>query len=346
MYCAESIDVGYLTLDQLTECRGQNLRNILAVVQFSATGGGAVALPDVRTVEVMMPPLGDEPTAFEVWRAPGPLQSGQTGLVRHRSNASLLFGCVVIAEADAPIAGGGRTALEAATECAYEELFRCVDARGFPHLWRIWNYLPDINGDAFGMERYQQFNSARRRAFLQARRDIARNVPAACALGSAPGSPLSVYFLASNRPGTPIENPRQVSAYEYPPQYGRASPTFSRAIVSPGPARAVLLVSGTASILGHRTVHEGDVLAQTRESIANVRALVEAANRKTGAQDFAVDELGFKVYLRRAADLPACAAELRRTLGSATPIVYLRADICRSDLLVEIEAVGGARRTP
>jgi hypothetical protein len=45
-------------------------------------------------------------------------------------------------------------------------------------------------------------------------------------------------------------------------------------------------------------------------------------------------------------DRRACAAELRGALGPEVPIVYLRADMCRSDLLVEIEAVGHCRHAP
>ncbi len=343
MYPARSIDVAYLTADQLKRYRQPDLRGVIGVVQFSQIGG-ADALPGVGCVHVMIPPLGEAPNALEVWHAAEPLESGRAGLVCYRSNSSLLFGCVAIAEADGPAPRDGRTALEEATERAYGELFRCIDQCGFPHLWRIWNYLPDINREADGTERYRRFNAARRRAFLQARRQVAGNVPAACALGSAAGSPLTIYFLASTEPATPIENPRQVSAYEYPPQYGRASPTFSRAVLSLGAARAVLLISGTASIVGYRSVHDGNVLAQTREAVENIRALVAEANRVAGTRAFDIGDLAYKVYVRRAADLPACAEELRRTFGPSAGILYLRADICRSDLLIEIEAVGCSDR--
>jgi hypothetical protein len=47
-----------------------------------------------------------------------------------------------------------------------------------------------------------------------------------------------------------------------------------------------------------------------------------------------------KVYVRHAADLPVIQAELCSALGSSAPVIYLKADICRQDLLVEIEATG------
>jgi chorismate lyase / 3-hydroxybenzoate synthase len=163
-------------------------------------------------------------------------------------------------------------------------------------------------------------------------------VPAACALGSPSGSPISIYFLAARRPPKMIENPRQTSAYHYPPKFGKHSPIFSRACVWGESAR--LFVSGTASIVGHETIHRGDVVAQTRETLVNIGALLEEANRVVGADRYSLDGLKLKVYVRNPADLPAIEATLAQLLRPAAGIVYLQADVCREDLLVEIEAVG------
>ena len=55
---------------------------------------------------------------------------------------------------------------------------------------------------------------------------------------------------------------------------------------------------------------------------------------------FELGALACKVYLRRPADLPVIKAELAAALGAGTRFIYLQADICRQDLLVEIEATG------
>jgi chorismate lyase / 3-hydroxybenzoate synthase len=232
-----------------------------------------------------------------------------------------------------------RTALHAATEQAYREIFATLDDLAYPHLLRVWNYLPQINVDTHGTERYRQFNSARRSALSASGRDVSGNVPAACALGSATGSPLVIYFLASREAPTVIENPRQVSAYEYPPQYG-PKPAFSRASLLSEASGAILFISGTASIVGHRTVHAGDVAAQTRETLVNIEALLGEANRVSGASRFCMERLAYKVYVRNGADLPLIQSQLHAALGFHAQVVYLQADICRQDLLVEIEAIG------
>ena len=153
-----------------------------------------------------------------------------------------------------------------------------------------------------------------------------------------------IYALASRTPGIQVENPRQVSAFRYPPQYGPKSPSFSRAMLKDwGAGGWHLYISGTASILGHATVHANDVLAQTQETLHNLEALVETANRQTQA---ALRMSLLKVYVRDQTD-PAVLRELiAARFGRETPTLLLQADICRRDLLVEIEGIafGGHTR--
>jgi chorismate lyase / 3-hydroxybenzoate synthase len=137
-----------------------------------------------------------------------------------------------------------------------------------------------------------------------------------------------------------IENPRQTSAYHYPPKFGRHSPIFSRACVWGGAHHHRLFVSGTASIVGHETLHRGDVVAQTRETMTNIGALVDEANDLAGSTRYSIDTLKLKVYVRRPGDLAAIQATLAGMLSPVTSVLYLKADVCREDLLVEIEAVG------
>lgn len=97
------------------------------------------------------------------------------------------------------------------------------------------------------------------------------------------------------------------------------------------------------SIVGHRTVHRGDVVAQTRETIANLAAVLEQAARQ-GHGPFALADLSDRVYVRDAGDAAALAAierVLRDAAGSGVRPLFVHADVCRDDLLVEIEASAG-----
>ena len=133
-----------------------------------------------------------------------------------------------------------------------------------------------------------------------------------------------------------------MSAYRYPSEHGPHSPTFSRAVVYPAGGAEMLFVSGTASIVGHRTLHAGDVAAQTRETLANLEAVFAEANRVSRPGAFAIREASFKVYVRRADDAERVRREVFAALGDGADAHFLRADICRRDLLVEIEAIAWA----
>ncbi len=274
----------------------------------------------------------------ELWLASGPCTAGCSEGIAWRRGDGVLYGVCEIAEADFP-GTGDRSPLQAASHAAYRRIFRLLAAERVPHLWRAWNYFADINGESHGLERYRQFNIGRQDAFLEFHRGATGNVPAACAIGLA-GGPLRIAFMAGERAATALENPRQVSAYHYPADYGPRSPTFSRAMLASLADQEILFVSGTASIVGHRTVHAGDAVAQCREVLANIGAVVEAANQVRRSAAYAPDALSYRVYLRHAADLAGVADVLATHLGAAADIVFVQADICRADLLLEIEATG------
>lgn len=305
--------------------------------------------------------VGDGDACFDIWQCDAcDLASGRLGPVHYRfsESAGIVFGSVSLFEEAAGIGRAhGMTPLERATYVAYETIFRVLDALGIRHLLRIWNVVPAINADQFGSERYRQFNTGRQRAFMACGRPVAGSVPAASALGAAvgidgdtpPATPLAISFLATRSPSAAIENPRQVSAYRYPSEYGPSAPTFARAAAWRDACRpadaATLFVSGTASIVGHETVHRGDAMAQLRETLANIDAvLAQAALGNHGSPTLA--DLTYKVYLRNPhdTDMPAAIDDvLRARCGFPPRALYLHADICRADLLLEIEASAGHR---
>ena len=282
--------------------------------------------------------LSDGGPHVDLWFGNGaPMVRGHTGGVAWQHDGSWLWGSLVHDDAEAGLA--------ALSEQAYRDVFATLATTGYAHLQRVWNYLPRINADGGGLERYRQFNLGRQQAFLACGQPAFEGAPAACAIGTR-GGPFSLSFLAGRTRPLAVENPRQVSAYRYPQVYGPRSPSFSRAaLVDAGGGSTALLISGTASIVGHESRHGGDVRAQTRETLANLQALIDAAHGHTPAR-YALRELACVVYVRHAGDWPAIRAELNAALGAEAPAlrgaVALEADICRSDLLVEIEAHGFA----
>ncbi|HUG21375.1 hypothetical protein [Piscinibacter sp.] len=271
----------------------------------------------------------------DAWCSDGPLVSGRCGDVHWRHNSHWLYGAI---ELDETVEREGLAAL---AQRAYGDVFATLDRTGFAHPLRLWNYLPGINADGGGMERYRQFNSGRQIAFRGAGRSAFDGPPAACAIGTRAG-PFCVRFLAGRVPAVPLENPRQVPAYRYPAEYGPRSPTFSRAaLVDVGAGQLALLISGTASIVGHMSMHAGDVAAQTRETLVNLQEVIAVAQAR-GTARFDLSTLECVVYVRHAEHLPQIRTVLEGAVGAQAravqTAVYLEADICRSDLLIEMEA--------
>lgn len=302
-------------------------------LQRKALGGLAYGLPgDGQSLGGLpVPVLGGAP-CVDAWLAGADVQSGRQGAVVWRHDGQWLHGVLDIADADAGLAE--------AAEQAYRDVFATLHHTGFEHLLRLWNYLPRINAETGGLERYRQFNIGRQQAFLAAGHSAFEGAPAACAIGTGAGA-LRVRFLAGRQAPLAVENPRQVSAYRYPSSYGPRAPTFSRAaLASLGGGEVALFVSGTASIVGHETLHLGDVTAQTQETVRNLQAVLATAQpRCSGA--LALRDLVPCIYVRHAQDQAAVQRELDAAWGADSPAaraaVYVQADICRADLLVEVE---------
>ena len=83
----------------------------------------------------------------------------------------------------------------------------------------------------------------------------------------------------------------------------------------------------------------GDVVAQTRESMDNVAVVLDQANQRSRSGGHALGALSYRVYIRHAADTPQVQAVMAERVGAA-PVVCVLADVCRAELLVEVEAQG------
>ncbi len=334
--------LAYLAPGELAGLEAPWRSGILGGIRYGTEAGsppgGDWPLATIPAPRLDGPPRGAGDLC-EVWLSAGPVNEGHVEGIAYRCSDDLLFG--VVRQDEEPSRPGSCAPLQRASERAYRRIFDLIDALGYPSLARAWNYLADINRADQGLERYRHFNAGRQDAFLAAGRSLNARVPAACALGVG-GQPLTIAFLATHGDLVAIENPRQVSAYRYPPEYGPRSPTFSRGTLVRVAGRPVLFVSGTASIAGHQTRHPGDPAAQTGESLANLQAVLEAANRVAGGPALTLSQTYLKVYLRHPEHLDAVRRVLVQALGEPLKALFLQAEICRSDLLVEIEATVGA----
>lgn len=227
--------------------------------------------------------------------------------------------------------------LERSAREAYEALLGLV---GGQTLVRIWNYVPQINEPGHdGLEHYRAFCRGRSLAFEQALGPgFKRHAPAGSAVG-ADGDELVVAFAAHSGAVRHVENPQQTPAYEYPVEHGPRPPTFARAsVVTLDDETHAVFVSGTAAIRGHETVAPGDTGAQLECTIDNLRAISRACGLGADLGAGRVPARHVKVYVRHASAAAEVQARLEATLVRPEDrVCYLRSDVCRRELNVEIE---------
>ena len=320
---AASLGLRYITPSEIAKLQSET--GLLGIVGFGVPPPGlAIAACPTTCIDV---PALDRDNVLEAWTSELPVVREESHGITAARNDELLFGCLQMEERDG---------LAIATRFAYCQLFDFIDELGYGHLVRAWNYFPRINADADNLERYQHFTAGRHAAFA-ARGRTPGPPPAASALGSRSGA-LTICFLAARKAGRAVDNPRQVNPNSYPARYGASSPVFSRAMLMP-PHERVLCISGTASIVGYRTLHADDPVQQCEETVANLLSVIAKA-QKTGA-DFrcpAAKNVFLKAYVRHASHLAPVRACLARAFGPRVNAVYLQADICRADLLLQVEA--------
>ncbi len=340
-------------------------RHVLAVIGFGSAAPSSSS--DPRYLRVALEPLNGL-APFEVWRVEQAVSTGQRGRIRFAHAGGLLFGAIEIDEADIDGAGLDARLLDrAATSAngstdlvrdsmhsvaahaaasAYAELCAFLETSVHSHPLRIWNYLAAITEGCDDAERYRQFCIGRARGMPPQWRypaATAIGVPASDLASPASSRMLQVYFLAASAAGTSLENPRQLSAYHYPRQYGPQPPTFARAMLGPASITPLpLMISGTASVRGHASMHAGDIGAQLHETLLNLNAVLDVAR---GHEPGRCAALGInsvlKVYLRDVHLAAEVEAEMRRRLPAETPMLLLHADICRSELMIEIDGFHG-----
>lgn len=232
---------------------------------------------------------------------------------------------------------------------AFEQMRAILEAEEmtFDNLVRQWNYIGGILEINNEIQNYQAFNEVRNENYTKYRR--ASGYPAATGIGMKFDS-VKIDFIAVKAEGPisviPIENPDQLNPYAYEqkvlkgiPPGGRCDkhpPQFERAVLFGNN----LFVSGTASILGQDTIGLGDVEMQTVVTIENIIKLYHSNKiphdeKNTSGQD--MELIILRAYVKDQNDFSKVKAICSRYFPGV-PAIYIEADICRDDLLVEIEA--------
>ena len=232
-----------------------------------------------------------------------------------------------------------------------EQLLMKEDLK-FGNVIRQWNYIPSILSEKkVGnnvLQNYQIFNDIRALHYIPEL--FGNGFPAATGIGCNAGN-VTIDFIAvhSEEDTTvmPLKNPFQKNAYDYsgkvlkgePLSAGRMMPPlFERGKLVRYPDRDYIYISGTASIRGERTVSEHDAKEQTKITLENIKELTGIKNLSD--LDVNINDHPLYDYVRVYVKSEEDYIEVKRTVEEnmdARNIVYVKGDICRNNLLVEIE---------
>ncbi len=233
----------------------------------------------------------------------------------------------------------------------------------FGEVVRTWLYLGDIVGSLWtqkdqqlietSKQRYKELNRARTDFFdgvtFQTSRTVQPDVPfypASTGIGTdGYGVLFTARALQSDRTElrvVTLENPRQVSAFDYGQHYSPSSPKFSRAAAVIADDSAVIFISGTASITDSESRHLNDAARQTEETLDNIATLISEANfaaHSHSGYGVTLEELAnVRVYVKNRSDYAAIRQVCERRIPQI-PTIYVVGDVCRTELLVEIEGI-------
>ncbi len=211
---------------------------------------------------------------------------------------------------------------------------------------RQWNYVENITTMTGARQNYQMFNDARSEFY--AKGCWGGGFPAATGIGtSAGGVMVELNAVAGvTIESVALDNPLQVAAHCYSKQVlvgdgaaktaGPSTPKFERGrMLSEGGSSSLIYISGTAAIRGEHSLAGEDMESQTRATMENIEALVSGENTgRSGKIDYRM----LRVYIKYPEQVEASRKYMEKAYPRV-PTFYIHADICRDELLMEIEGV-------
>ena len=216
---------------------------------------------------------------------------------------------------------------EAQTQSIFENIEDAVkDAHmTFRNVVRTWLYMDKI------LDWYDPFNRARD-AFFASRKVYENFMPASTGIGVANlmGSAITACAIAVK----PKHD--DVKIYEVPSPLqccaSRYRSSFARAAEIDTPNSRTLFVSGTASIeQGGATAFVGDIDKQTELTMKVIEEILKSRNMAF------TDTVQGAVYIKRPEYRGAWRAWLAKNNLESIAISEITADVCRDDLLIEVE---------
>lgn len=300
--------------------------------------GDALAQQTPALTAVVQPPVDHSPLLAEIWCVQGnetcrfhSVEGLPHVLITHKGITELWSSGFVAESAEA----------------SFEKLSALLERFGFTYddIFRQWNYVGHIleenviNGKK--VQNYQYFNDIR--AVYYQRKQNRKQYPAATGIGmDFPGTCLD-FVAVKAAPGVsvrnlPIRSAVQTDAYRYQDHVlvgesvvlaAKNAPLFERGRCLLSENGGIAMISGTASIKGEETVDLNDIRRQTANTLRFIGDLLEKTPSARCRRA--------RLYVKRGQDPQEAVRIFRQAYPEDCVCTAVFADICRNNLLIEIE---------
>ena len=275
-------------------------------------------------LSVGMPAINGK-NLYEIWEVEDKVTRNTYNNINISKNKHCLFGSTIIDNK------GSYEEIRLKIQRKYLDFFK-ISNESSMSIVKIWHYLPELlKLYPDNKTNYSLLCEAREKVY----KDFYKNsdFPAATVIGIE-GSKILIYFLAvSCETYKVVENKRQVSSYDYPQNIFSEKPMFSRAVIFSfkNHTQKKIIISGTASIKGYQSVHKSDVIKQLDEALENYKTFAKLESNPSNI---------CRVYLTKyqMKNFSIVTKKLENFFGS-NQYILLQGDICRNELLVEIEGI-------
>lgn len=234
------------------------------------------------------------------------------------------------------------------TNAVFEQIEQIFNEAEFPldSIIRQWNYIENITRIEENRQHYQDFNDLRSHFYAKAK--WCSGYPAATGIGTQCGGVMVEIIAISGKKliNQPLDNPLQIAAHHYseevllgeadPTFKRRTTPKFERARVVGSTGNQTVFISGTAAIRGELSLNENDVLEQTKITMENIDYLISKENYPSESTSRTYKML--RIYIKTPSMMNLVHEYMKEHYPGTTQI-FICADVCREELLIEIEGI-------
>ena len=268
---------------------------------------------------------------YEIWQTDEKVSESCYEDIYIVKNNHLLFGSIIFDN------NKSYEQLSEKIQKSYSNFYRIANENKM-QIVKIWHYIPELL-KIYDHKKTNYSLLCESREIIYKEYYKNQCYPAATVIGIE-GNKILIYFIAANCDTyRTIENKRQVSSYNYPQNKFSEKPMFSRAVEFSISSfdRNKIIISGTASIRGYKSMYSENIFNQLEEALKNYKNFLDIDDNPSNI---------CRIYMSKKEkdNFQLINTKLENYFGK-NKFILLYGDICRAELLIEIEGVSDVNKT-